>query len=422
MRTTTVILADDLTGACDTGIKLAKKKFDTQVFALGCETAQELAQCGSPAAAVNTDSRALSPKEAYERTAAAAALVKQAGVENLYKKIDSVFRGNVGAELAALLEQYDLAVVAPALPENGRILRDGMVIFTADGTGENKIDAAAAIRETAPQLRVGTISADVVRKGAQPLKEAIEAQRRQGAQVVLLDGETDADLRVSAQAISGLSCKAAAVGSAGLIGHLDMLFRLTPSQTETKRSPAAFAVAAVGSLHPATLAQTRRLAQRGDFALVEAVAGVSAEELVKSAVEQVNARGKSGSPCRGLIVATDRFSAPVDREVMTKNRTDVAVADRIARIAAGAANQLGARAFLATGGDTAAALLRALHCRRIRLCDEPVPGAPVSELLPQGEFPVYLATKSGGFGEEDALCRLADSLFFPEETSVKRER
>ncbi|OAI65685.1 Hrp-dependent type III effector protein, partial [Ralstonia solanacearum] len=42
----------------------------------------------------------------------------------LYKKIDSTLRGNVAAEVAALVPVAGLAVVAPAFPAAGRTTRN----------------------------------------------------------------------------------------------------------------------------------------------------------------------------------------------------------------------------------------------------------------------------------------------------------
>jgi len=72
----------------------------------------------------------------------------------VYKKTDSMLRGNVGSELEALLELTgcDAAVLAPSLPENGRRVKDGMLYADfADGT-QLVFPAADRVRETTSLL------------------------------------------------------------------------------------------------------------------------------------------------------------------------------------------------------------------------------------------------------------------------------
>jgi len=63
-------------------------------------------------------------------------------------------------------------------------------------------------------------------------------------------------------------------------------------------------------------------------------------------------------------------------------------------------------AFVAVGGDTAAALLAALRVDELEVLDELLPGAPLCR-LPDGRL---LATKAGAFGDDDALRRIVTEL------------
>jgi uncharacterized protein YgbK (DUF1537 family) len=75
-----------------------------------------------------------------------------------------------------------------------------------------------------------------------------------------------------------------------------------------------------------------------------------------------------------------------------------------------------AAALVLSGGDTASLVCRAAGVRRIELCDEIVPGVPRG-ILRGGEFDgASVATKSGGFGDRDALIRIADYYSCPNRT------
>ena len=92
------VIADDLTGAADTGIAFALAGVPTFV-AFG----ERNPPAGSRVVAFDTDSRALAADAAAARASAAATRACERGVRTIYKKIDSTLRGNVGAEAAAIL-------------------------------------------------------------------------------------------------------------------------------------------------------------------------------------------------------------------------------------------------------------------------------------------------------------------------------
>jgi uncharacterized protein YgbK (DUF1537 family) len=73
-----------------------------------------------------------------------------------------------------------------------------------------------------------------------------------------------------------------------------------------------------------------------------------------------------------------------------------------------AAVRAGADAVVLTGGDTAAAALRALAATGFAVLDEVEPGVPLGLL--RGPYPIPAVTKAGGFGGEDALVAATRAL------------
>jgi D-threonate/D-erythronate kinase len=115
------VIADDLTGAAELG-------------AIGWRHGlrAEVVRSGKPGGAadlvcVDTDSRACEPAEAAKRAATAAKLLRAAGAKWIYKKVDSVLRGQVTAEVEAVMKQLKLerALLLPANPSLGRTIKDG---------------------------------------------------------------------------------------------------------------------------------------------------------------------------------------------------------------------------------------------------------------------------------------------------------
>src|SRR3954453_22347647 len=118
------IVADDLTGAADGGVQLARAGYRTAVAFHGAPVAADAARLD--AVALDTDSRALAPDATRARVRDAVRAVAAAPI--VMKKIDSTLRGHVGAEVGAALEAAGrrVAVVAPAFPAAGRTTDGGV--------------------------------------------------------------------------------------------------------------------------------------------------------------------------------------------------------------------------------------------------------------------------------------------------------
>lgn len=112
-----VVLADDLAGAAEVGGAALR-------YGLSAEIQTDLdLRAGVDLIVVNTDTRSSPPEEASRRAADVAG--KCSG--RVFKKVDSVLRGQVVAELAALLGERgeSRALLVPANPSLGRTIRGG---------------------------------------------------------------------------------------------------------------------------------------------------------------------------------------------------------------------------------------------------------------------------------------------------------
>src|SRR5215213_10540966 len=110
------VIADDLTGAADTGVQLVRAGYRTAVLFSESEALAE----DLDAVSFDTDSRTKPAGFAAKRVLEAAHAAR--GARIVYKKLDSTLRGNVAAELAAALDgtRRERAIVAPAFPAAGR--------------------------------------------------------------------------------------------------------------------------------------------------------------------------------------------------------------------------------------------------------------------------------------------------------------
>ena len=355
-----LLIADDLTGACDAAVHFAIQGLRTSVcLSPGCETA------GEEVLAISTDSREV-------EAAAAAALMTSAGsalphrsAAILFKKIDSTLRGNPRSEIAAAVETFgcQAAVVCPAFPALGRVVEGGRLHIRNTADFE-PIEIIARLRAPALEPCVH------VQPGA--VMEALSL----GARLILLNATCDLDLDQIAGELLALQRRVLWVGSAGLASALARrLKKRHPARPSKVRAPMPV-LFCVGSDHAATAAQQATLLRERRTLLADADRTSHAE--IAAALgrrEHVCLRIGWGNP-------------PVER---------------IRKLIGG----LPPAAFLLTGGKTASLVCRAARVQRIDLDDEIVAGIPRG-VLRGGELEsVAVATKSGAFGNTDAFLQIA---------------
>jgi uncharacterized protein YgbK (DUF1537 family) len=367
---TCLLIADDLTGACDAAVPFAARGHATAAR-LGFDGDAD----GLDVLAVTTESRALPAAElrgVFERTARALA-----GVESriLFKKIDSTLRGNVGMEVALAAEAFacDAAIVTPAFPAMNRIVEAGRLRVA--GAQFAPIEMAAFWR--AQGLACHHVS-----------PEGLDAALASGARFVSVDAASDADLDAIVRRGLGSARRILWAGSAGLASALARVGQASwpalpkagqeACPTNARAMPVLFCL---GSDHAVTLEQERNLiAARGALAL------------------------------DALTAAPERIAA-----ALTGGR-HVALRIPYGRVGLERARQLFhglCGAWMLTGGDTASLVCRALEAAGIQLHHEVAPGIPRGAIVGGPFHGAPVVTKSGGFGAPDALIRIADYFTCP---------
>jgi len=399
-----LIVADDLTGAADCAIAFARQGMESVVtWGEGVRTSG-----ATSVLSVNVDSRNLPAVKATVRQVAAQATHWRPGVR-LYKKIDSTLRGQPAAELAAQLSalaaasgRAPLAVVAPAFPAAGRVTLDGRVevgglrledtpLWTRDHTY-----ASAALPDVLASagLTAEVIPLQLIRAGSEAVHARMEDAWQRGVAAVVCDGVAEADLGVAAAA-SLLLTDAVWVGSAGLAGALAALVAPAASMHPVLPTHPGGVLTVVGSLAEISRLQARVLAESG---LVQHV--LVAHETLLAGPQSPAWRVAGDSLSEGLIAGRN-----ILLEIALVPEPDLShgpkVVAGLAALVATVATSVGA--LVATGGETACALLSGFGVHGIRLIDEVEPGVPLGVTVGAQSLPVV--TKAGGFGDADTLRR-----------------
>lgn len=238
-----VLLADDLTGACDASAAFLRTGRSVRVwFGAGVEfSTPESVQ------AFNTDSRALSARRAAREVSLACSALGSDSNSLFFKKVDSAARGPLAAELLAAQRSLGSRAVlfAPAFPAAGRTVRDG-TLEVEDAAGQHT------------QVRLERLFPFTVRGSifhvshARELVPALDA----GKTLLICDSANQGDLDALAHAANGQPGLLYA-GSAGLAQALASLVPARPMAALVP--PAARTLLIAGTPHPVTKMQLKEL-------------------------------------------------------------------------------------------------------------------------------------------------------------------
>ena len=121
------VIADDFTGALDTGVQFASYGAATKVIVgTGLQALEADAQ--TQVLVVDAETRHLPAAQAYDTVYRLVRWAKEKKIGCIYKKTDSALRGNIGAELSAALaaDGGDRLHFVPAFPNLDRVTRGGV--------------------------------------------------------------------------------------------------------------------------------------------------------------------------------------------------------------------------------------------------------------------------------------------------------
>lgn len=397
------IIADDLSGAADCASAYANAGRETLVI-IDRDATGDIGT--ADVVALDADSRRMPAAQAARLHRALHARYSVPG-QAFYKKIDSTLRGNFAAEITAISSVAGLAVVAPAFPAAGRTTRNGRQYLNGVALEKSEVWRAEGLSGVAhlPTMleRHGMAAALLgvadIRCGAGKLAARLDGAARNGIQAVVCDVETEDDLRVIAQASQHLSVPFFWVGSAGLAVHLAQIGGGKAAQPARVVVSGAI-LTVVGSLSGVSRAQADRLQE---------ATGMHRIDISPSLLRQ----GDSDARWAGLQQTLAATLGQGHDLLLAMGVDDTVDMDEglhlcqgLARLVAPLAGMLGA--LVATGGETARALLCAMHYHGLRLAGEIEPGVPLSVAV--GPRPLPVITKAGAFGNRDTLLHCHATL------------
>jgi uncharacterized protein YgbK (DUF1537 family) len=418
------IIADDLSSATDCGAQVVRSGLSVVVPLQGyCLPIQARA---AQVISVDTDSRSLSADHAYSKVKAASQQLVAEGWTDFYKSVDSTLRGNLGAEIEAVLDivKPDCAVIAPAFPKYGRTTVEGVQYLHSRPLHETEFgtDPTAPVRDAdiarrladVSRRKAGRLTLDQLRAGPTQIRSAIRRLLADGVELVVVDIAEQDDLKRICLGLSQSDLRVVWVGSTGLAEFVPLALEVaSTSDTFSKNHPLdpRPALTLVGSASETTREQLRyaqtnnqlniinldpaRMIQNGTTAAAELE---QASSNLRAAIDSGHDAALVVSASRDEIAATQQLGAKLN---LSAAQVAQRIVDRLAQAGSGLVREGRVSGIVATGGDTANALCNALGAQALEILGEVEAGIPIMRLL--GEQSLPLVTKAGGFGSPAAI-------------------
>ncbi|MGV6988148.1 four-carbon acid sugar kinase family protein [Testudinibacter sp. P80/BLE/0925] len=401
-----LVIADDFTGANDTGVQFCNKQATVDV-ALNWQNKGHPAQ--ADVIVVNTDSRALRSQQAAERVSAVVAAYQTAAL-TIYKKTDSTLRGNVGAELEAALNASGRQAVffCPALPDAGRTVRNGICYlagvpltdteFATDPKTPIYSSRVSEILASQTALPIIEIELEMLRSA--DCMDYLRQKMAQSTQCLFtFDAEKNQDFALISNIIKQIDESYIIAGSSGLAAFLpDTLYR------EYVDSSALLFV--VASMSEASAKQAEYLLERNLAQLIE----VKIEPLLTDngyrsrLIDQLYAQLTDKQTVLFKTDSSQQARQGINALCKQLTLTRAQLGERICSLLSDIVNTTLQRidhrlaGLVLTGGDIAIGVAQALQAEHYRIAGEIESGVPFGYLPHTALHDIPIITKAGGFG------------------------
>jgi uncharacterized protein YgbK (DUF1537 family) len=430
MTQSCLLIADDLTGGADAGAQFAKKNLRTLLLSpQKNEKVYFQKYISQDVLVINTNSRDLSPEEAYRLISSLLTEYEERLFPILYKKIDSTLRGNIGYEIDAVLEKTNnhLCFVAPSYPEQNRTLIGGIMIV-----GEKPLALTEVARRTTSPIqeshvykilqaqsnnRVGWIDLTHVASSSEGLKKAVEIEKSKGNRIIIFDAATRQDLKNIAEVGFSLEKKPLFVGSAGLAE--EVAHYMNPENEKflsRKIRPCQNIFIISGTASSVTHQQLKRIEEKGipsfQLPLPLIVGDWSKTREERERFSEKIAHSLSRGIC--ILKTPPEMVTPIESPDVPVH---LKVTKILASLALGAIERSQIRpndlALILTGGETAQHTINGLGPKEIQIEGELLEGIVIGRLIGGDWNGATIITKAGAFGKEDALEKVIEMLTQP---------
>jgi uncharacterized protein YgbK (DUF1537 family) len=389
------IVADDLTGALDAAGPFADRGLASRLI-VATDGTEGWSTTPCAVLAVTTESRQLGREEAADRVRATVADVMQLRPRVLFKRLDSTLRGNVAVEIAAALDASGRhhVVIAPALPDEGRVmcggdvyvdgipLRDTTIGLDAPAPPP-RVPLAEALWQAAPGLTIHDVGLD----------QELTFDAGGATHAYVVDCVTGEDLDRIVLSALPYEDDVVLVGASGLAEALAGAVGDAPTLGAHATRGTGLTLVVVGSRSAQSAMQVETM--RADTSAMVLPAPGGRLDIDK-ALNAVIARGDTLAT---LLVHAQPPASGLGIDHATFSRT-------LATLALALLARLDVGALVVIGGDTTHAVLGALGVRSVDVLGQLMPSVALGAIPCAGRR-LPLVAKEGDFGDERFLVDVA---------------
>lgn len=410
-----LLIADDFTGALDTGIQFAKYGAATRILT-SSEIDGNLQQSDlTEVLVIDTETRHLARQDAYEKVYRLVQKARAANIPYIYKKTDSGLRGNIGCELKAVIDasrEHFLPFI-PALPAMNRVTVKG--IHYVDGVPIHESEFGKDPFEPV----VSSSVMDLFREESVPVtlfeKTEYYHTDSQNASIGVFDASTQEDICKIADHLKQKNQLKIMAGCAGFASVLPFYLEIQKHRIQFPKLSQPLLVAC-GSLNPISKRQ---------IAYGESLGYIRVTMTPRQQLEKDYLSTREGQLWldsfpeyfnkSNVVMIDTGISDPHTVEDYRKHHqisfeeARVQIADRIGMVLERLLEKNRHWTLMVIGGDTLMSFINQTQCKEIEPVCEVEPGTVLSSMNIQNQK-TWVITKSGGFGKEELLKVVADKI------------
>ncbi|MEG0988731.1 MAG: four-carbon acid sugar kinase family protein [Clostridium sp.] len=406
-----LIIADDFTGALDTGVQFAASGAETRVvtninydFDHAKETVQVLV--------LDAETRHLDSEDAYNTVFDITKRACRCKIPYIYKKTDSALRGNIGSELKAVLDaaKYPTLHFLPALPKMNRITKDG--IHYVDGVSVHESIFGKDLFEPVTCSYIPDMMPELI-----PVTVVNTSEQWQCSDgIMIYDAAADEELLTLGKLLMKEDELHITAGCAGFGAVLPELLGLTGQKQKEAAQSERFLIAC-GSVNPITKRQLD-FAEQDGFIRIR----LNSRQKLDERYYRTKAGIKDLETWKDLCMTEKRCmldtnDLPGRRDTldyaeanhMTLEELRVRISTTLGYIVKELVNMGVDSTLLITGGDCLVGFMKHIGCDEITPVCEMAPGTVLSKIETK-DRELRVISKSGGFGTEQLFTDLAKMI------------
>lgn len=392
-----LIVADDFTGANDTGVQLKRRGIDTNVV-----FSTENINIDSCSFVIDTESRGISEDEAYNKVKKLLSGVDFSNFKYVIKKVDSTLRGNIAVEIKAVDEAYGSEVVlfAPALPDLNRTTVGG--IHMLNNIPITQTEMARDPKKPVKEDNITNILKKVYSEEVThiPLEKVQSGKiNLSGSRIFTFDAVTNADMKNIISTGIETGKRVLWVGTAAMADNL--------LEIEKETHPVLSVVASLSSV---TRTQVKYAEKSGMLSVKVPVYHIiekkvdpevyidETTELLRSGKDVILMPSSSYDPEE--YVKTNEAGK---RNGMSNDIVSLFTQNLLGDMARKVLERKSVSGVFLTGGDTAIGFFDKVNSLGSSIVSEIAIGIPLMKLVGGPFEGLKVVTKAGAFGKEDSI-------------------